>query len=53
MRLAKNLMLVGEIVSLYKILVVKSEEKIVKILCTCPSHEAIHGGRGTAANRRR
>jgi hypothetical protein len=38
----------GEMGSLYKVLVVKPEEKIVKILCTCPRHEAIHGGRGTA-----
>jgi len=53
MRLAKNLVLMGETGSLYKVLVVKPEEKIVKILCTCPSHEAIHRGRGTAANRRR
>jgi len=39
----------GEIRSLYKVFVVKPEEKIVKIICACPSHEAIHGGRGTAA----
>jgi hypothetical protein len=38
----------GERRSLYKVSVVKPEEKIVKILCTCQSHEAILGGRDTA-----